>query len=805
VIIKIHDNFALPSKGRQASEDYEGGAVFDPITGVRENVSVLDLKSLYPMCMVTINASPETKVDPEEYSGETYRAPNGTRFRKEPSGAIRGMVDELLTEREEKKTLRNEHDPSSTAYEQYDRQQAAVKVIMNCFTPDTEVLTPRGVRGIRDLEVGDEVYSLDPDTMEMEVKPVVETHAYPEYNGELVDIQTSKVDFRVTPNHRMLVRKNDSNGITEEEWDFVEAENLYEYCHYEMPHDWGFDHENALGEQIDLHRVVQSNLNLGLTVADGGTKIAAEAGNPNIPTQIPTGEFLELLAWYVTEGSVYEAKTGNYRVKFAQENKSRRREIESITESLVDYYYETDQEISFSSRIIGDLFRELCGSNSETKRIPELVFDASREQKKRFLKTLIKGDGDRQPNSWRYSTKSKQLRDDVLRLCTHLGLTASYNRDSDIWRIYCTENGKNSFRMYRDGSRSTAEEGVYCVTVADNNTLVAGRNGKFQNVSNSLYGVLGWDRFRLYDREMGAAVTATGRDVIEFTEQVTNELDKKVIYGDTDSVMVSMGEDATKEGAIERSFEIEDRINNAYDEFAREQLNAAEHRFEIEFEKLYRRFFQAGKKKRYAGHIVWKEGKDVDDIDITGFEYQRSDIAPITKEVQLRVIEMIVTGEDIEDVKEYITEVIEGFQTGEVDPEEIGIPGGIGKRLDNYDTDTAQVRGAKYANRVLGTNFQRGSKPKRIYIDRVHAGFFRRVEDENPGLTDDPVYQEFKRDPDVICFEYADQLPEAFEIDWEKMLDKTLEGPIARILEGLDVSWEEVKSGQDQTGLSEFM
>ncbi|MFL9629289.1 DNA polymerase domain-containing protein, partial [Aeromonas jandaei] len=83
-------------------------------------------------------------------------------------------------------------------------------------------------------------------------------------------------------------------------------------------------------------------------------------------------------------------------------------------------------------------------------------------------------------------------------------------------------------------------------------------------------------------------------------------------------------------------------INASYDEFAREVLGAEDHRFEIEFEKLYRRFFQAGRKKRYAGHIVWKEGTDVDDIDITGFEYKRSDIAAITKEVQRDVIEMIV-------------------------------------------------------------------------------------------------------------------------------------------------------------------
>ena len=453
VLHKLHDEYALPSKGQQDSEDYEGGAVFDPITGVRENITVLDLKSLYPMCMVTTNASPETKVDPGSYEGETYRAPNGTHFRKEPDGAIREMVDELLAERDEKKSLRDDHSPEDPAYEQYDRQQQAVKVIMN-----------------------------------------------------------------------------------------------------------------------------------------------------------------------------------------------------------------------------------------------------------------------------------------------------------------------------------------------------------------SLYGVLGWDRFRLYDKEMGAAVTATGREVIEFTETAAAERDKKVVYGDTDSVMLELGHDISKDEAIEQSFDIEEYINDRYDEFALDRLNAESHRFEIEFEKLYRRFFQAGKKKRYAGHIVWKEGKDVDDIDITGFEYQRSDIAPITKDVQKEVIDMIVMGEDPEAVKSYLHDVIQDFRAGNVDLDDVGIPGGIGKRLDNYDTDTAQVRGAKYANAVLGTNFQRGSKPKRLYLDRVHSDFFERIEAEK-GLdpSTDHVYGAFRRDPDVICFEYPDQVPEEFEVDWDKMLDKTLKGPIERIIEALGISWEEVKTGQEQTGLGSFM
>ncbi|MFC7186845.1 DNA polymerase domain-containing protein [Halorubrum yunnanense] len=1306
VLHKAFGKFALPTKGQQESEEFEGGAVFDPITGVKEMVTVQDLKSLYPMCMVTINAGPETKVDPAEYDDETYVAPNGTHFRKEPDGIMREMVDELLSEREEKKALRNDHDPGTEPYEQYDRQQGAVKVIMNCFTPDTDVLTPTGVRSITGLDVGDEVYSLDPDSEEMEVKPVEETHAYPEYRGKLVDIETSETDFRVTPNHRMLVRKNETNGITEDGYSFVEAGDLDRATNYELPHDW----DGPAGERIDevdLTELIDGEYEVWVRPEVHGHTFTAELGwTPRrvpkadlgqtgyvftaeefeehreyvesvcetsyvhresdrkwVPRTYDGDDFLELLAWYVTEGNVYTSKEkrfgDNFRgsattVKIAQDavadgGASDHETIGQLLDRMGIHYYVDDRSYQFTSELLGNLLRDRCGDGSFEKRIPDRVFQANATQKRAFLETLIDGDGDRQTGSWRYTTSSEELRDDVLRLCAHLGLTANYNHDSGSWRIYVTEDAKNTLRMHRSGTRSEAEDGVYCVTVEDNHTLLAGRNGKFQFVGQSLYGVTGWDRFRLYDKEGAAAVTATGREVIDFTEEAANELGHDVAYGDsvtgdrpvvvrdpegivrilpiadlfersdatasgdlivtadggpvasvsvekergrvdgwkalsvtedgepewqpieqvirhetdepvvnlqhkfgestttrdhsyvveengslvetkpedveeplrvpglpevetveridvydvlegytreyedgrsvgsenaetkvkrvhanddwvwfghrhhdaieksikvqryvdldsedgralvrllgayvtegsastiettdskfgasiaesrtewleglredyqrlfdgatagvitsdtsdertveygtddgdqsvtyddgthklqmmnelsavffrefagqtsrgkripgfvfnlpedlqqlfvdvlvegdgsrefprysaeycernfdfettsrelaaglstlltqrgekhslkyregkesytirtcdyyrsgrdpvveevdhdgyvydlsvaenenfvdgvggvvlhnTDSVMLSLGQEADKEEAIETSFEIEDHINERYDDFARDELNAEFHRFQIEFEKLYRRFFQAGKKKRYAGHIIWKEGKDVDDIDITGFEYKRSDIAGITKEVQQNVIETIVTGDDIdedmEEVKAYLVDVIARVLDGDMDLDEIGIPGGIGKKLDAYETPTAQVRGAKYANLLLGTNFGSGSKPKRLYIEKVHPDFWTRMEEEE-GLDPqrDHLYGEFKRDPDVICFEYADQVPDEFAVDWEKMLDKTLKGPIERVIEALGMSWEEVKTGQEQTGLGSFM
>ena len=289
-------------------------------------------------------------------------------------------------------------------------------------------------------------------------------------------------------------------------------------------------------------------------------------------------------------------------------------------------------------------------------------------------------------------------------------------------------------------------------------------------IMNSYYGVSGYARFRLYDREIGSAVTSVGRAIIRHTRNVITDLGYQVLYGDTDSCMVEMPP-GTLEETIARARAIEARLNESYGDFARAELGAETHYFSIKFEKVYRRFFQAGKKKRYAGHLVWKEGKDVDEIDVVGFEIRRSDSPQITREVQRTVIEMILRGDAFSDIQKYLRDVIRKYRRGEYSLDEVGIPGGIGKNLDNYENDDAHIRGAKYSNKYLGTDFKRGSKPKRVYIKAVTAKYPR---------------------TDVVCFEYADQVPPEFVVDWETMLEKTLKGPLSRIIEPLGWDWHDV-------------
>ncbi len=297
-------------------------------------------------------------------------------------------------------------------------------------------------------------------------------------------------------------------------------------------------------------------------------------------------------------------------------------------------------------------------------------------------------------------------------------------------------------------------------------------------IMNTYYGVSGYPRFRLFDREIGSAATSVGRAIIEHTRNVIEKMDLKVkvIYGDTDSCMVQLPP-LDREQTIATAKVIEKHLNESYKDFAKNQLNADVHFFSIKFEKIYSRFFQAGKKKRYAGSLVWKEGKDVKETDIVGFEIRRSDTPQITKVVQQRVMEMILEGEGKEQIRKYLIEVVKKYRAGEYSLDEIGIPGGIGKDIDTYGIDDAHIRGAKYANLHLHTEFGKGSKPKRVYIKSI-----------DPSGIGKQKYP----DTNVICFEYGDQVPKEFHVDLDLMLEKTLKQPISRIIEALGWEWNEL-------------
>lgn len=73
-----------------------------------------------------------------------------------------------------------------------------------CFHPDTEIMTDRGWRRVTDVQIGDTVATLNPETRELAWQAVEQTHAYP-FEGELLEIVAEGARQIVTPNHMVPV------------------------------------------------------------------------------------------------------------------------------------------------------------------------------------------------------------------------------------------------------------------------------------------------------------------------------------------------------------------------------------------------------------------------------------------------------------------------------------------------------------------------------------------------------------------------------------------------------------------------
>ena len=286
------------------------------------------------------------------------------------------------------------------------------------------------------------------------------------------------------------------------------------------------------------------------------------------------------------------------------------------------------------------------------------------------------------------------------------------------------------------------------------------------------------------------------------------EMGYEVKYGDTDSVLIQLAEDeenATPREVYERGMEVEEELNDRMDEVADEFGIGEEHPYaksvdhgndrhalHWEFEKLYRRFLQAGTKKRYAGLPVWKEGKwyidDPDSLennikgvepDITGFESKRSDTPEITAEIQKKVIERVLAGDDFSALSDYLSGMVEDIRNLNLPVHKIANPGVLNKSLSQYG-NTPTARACRYSNKELGMEWRDGDDPWVYYVRNT------------PPMVSDT---------DVIALEWGQEVPNGFDIDVDKVVEKKVKKPLEAVLGETEWTFDELKTGRQMQGL----
>ena len=176
---------------------------------------------------------------------------------------------------------------------------------------------------------------------------------------------------------------------------------------------------------------------------------------------------------------------------------------------------------------------------------------------------------------------------------------------------------------------------------------------------NSLFGVLGSPASRLFSPAVANAITTAGQHVIRLAAGAVEALGHRVIYGDTDSLFVDIGEPDPARAAAQGE-PLRQVIGDAVGAAIARDFGCTSH-LELEFEKVYTRFFMPevrggamGSKKRYAGLVG-------DELEIVGLEAVRRDWSRVARRFQRELLTLVFHDEPVADfVRGFVAELRAG-------------------------------------------------------------------------------------------------------------------------------------------------
>ena len=186
-------------------------------------------------------------------------------------------------------------------------------------------------------------------------------------------------------------------------------------------------------------------------------------------------------------------------------------------------------------------------------------------------------------------------------------------------------------------------------------------------IMNSFYGVLGSTGCRFFDPRVCSSITLRGHEIIQKSREWIENQGVQVIYGDTDSVFVWLGNDCSSLAAQKQGEQLAHGLNHWWQRFLKETYNIPSY-LEIEFETHYRHFFmptirnsEEGSKKRYAG-LVGEGEKEA--LVFKGLETVRNDWTELAKVFQKSLYFKIFKKEPFRDL---IIQTVDALMAGDLD------------------------------------------------------------------------------------------------------------------------------------------
>lgn len=297
-----------------------------------------------------------------------------------------------------------------------------------CFTDKTSVLTDKGWKSIKDVSKEDKVATLQHGEIVYDFP--LETFEY-DYEGKMYHLVSKQLDMTVTPNHKLYVKRRNKK-----EYELIKAEDVFgKRVSHQKNGEWKKEDQQYL--EIE------------------------NFGKVNVK------------AWCYFLGILYAERSGTCTYKSVNSGI-----IISVNKKCVDKlqdfltyldipfkYNKNEKKINIYNQSLFHHFREF-NVGTVNKKLPDYVWNFSKEESRCLLEDLLLGDGSKCQNSITYWTSSFKLAEDVQKLALHCGYSSN---------MILPEGRKaGSINIMKDGRaiQSTADNYRVAIITTKNNPTV---------------------------------------------------------------------------------------------------------------------------------------------------------------------------------------------------------------------------------------------------------------------------------------------------------------------------------------------